>query len=384
MPSPPTLPLSVLDLAPIAAGSSARRALRNSVDLARHAERLGYRRYWVAEHHLTAGVAAAAPAPLVALLASATSRIRVGSGAVLLGNYAPAAVAEQFGTVAALHPGRVDLGLGRSGQHRLRDAARLFDASERPASPGGRTVDGVHLPARPPAAFRDPAVRARLETLQALLHPRPDGGREYLAEVTEILDLLAGRYRAADGTEVRAPAAEGADLAVWIFGSSAGASASAAGRLSLPYVSNYHVSPATVVESADAYRAAFVPSAARPRPYLVVSADVVVAEDAATARHLASPHARWVLSIRAGDGAIPYPHPDESATVAWTDAQRALVADRVRTQLVGDPETVVRRLAALRDLTGADELVVTTVTHDHADRVRSYELLAEAWRRAQP
>jgi alkanesulfonate monooxygenase SsuD/methylene tetrahydromethanopterin reductase-like flavin-dependent oxidoreductase (luciferase family) len=372
------VPLSVLDLSPVVSGQTAADALRNTLDLARRTEEFGYHRYWVAEHHLAPGVASAAPAVLVALVASATRRIRVGSGAVLLGHYSPLVVAEQFGTVAHLHPGRVDLGLGRAGFGRARDLAKRFEA--RPAE--SRVVDGLLIPGRP--KVNPDRVRERLEEQERLLGTYTDGNgqstSDYQDQVRRILGFVAGEARGEDGRPLHATAAEGADLEVWVLGSSAGASSTAAAELGLPYAANYHVSPSTVLESVTAYRDAFVASERLAKPHVLVSADVVVAEDEATARELASPYGQWVLSIRGGDGAIPFPSAAEAATFRWTDDTRAVVADRVNTQLVGTPESVVRQLRTLRDATDADELVITTVTHDHADRVRSYELLAQAWR----
>ncbi|MFD0474800.1 LLM class flavin-dependent oxidoreductase [Nonomuraea thailandensis] len=153
------------------------------------------------------------------------------------------------------------------------------------------------------------------------------------------------------------------------------------GGAGLPFAANYHVSPASVLEAVEAYREAFKPSSELAEPYVVVSADAVVAGDEATARELASPYALWVRSIRTGAGAMRYATPAEAAAHSWTDAERELVRDRVETQFVGTPGQVAERLRVLRRVTGADELLVTTITHDHDDRVRSYELLAEAWNR---
>jgi alkanesulfonate monooxygenase SsuD/methylene tetrahydromethanopterin reductase-like flavin-dependent oxidoreductase (luciferase family) len=154
-----------------------------------------------------------------------------------------------------------------------------------------------------------------------------------------------------------------------------------AGRNGLRFAGNYHVSPATVLDAVEGYRAAFVASAELPEPYVTVSADVVVAEDDATARDLAAGYGAWVHSIRSGEGAIQFPTPEQAAARHWSDEERALVTDRVDTQFVGSPRTVADQLEILRDATGADELVITTITHDHADRVRSYELLASEWQR---
>jgi luciferase family oxidoreductase group 1 len=382
MPTPPT-PLSILDLSPVVTGQSAAEALRNTVELARHAEQLGYRRYWLAEHHLAVGAAAASPAVLIAAVAEATSKIRVGSGAVLLGHHPPLVVAEQFGTLAHLHPGRIDLGLGRSAFKRPGDLAKKFSTPSGGSAPESKVVDGLLVPAKPEVDISSTRFPDRVERQQRLLGTGVDspGGvpEEYRDQVEHVLQFVGGEFRTPEGEPVHATPAEGADLDVWILGSSAGPSSAAAGALGLPFAANYHVSPSTVLESVAAYREAFVPSTKLNRPHVSVSADVVVADTDAAARELASPYGQWVLSVRNGEGAIRFPSPTETAEFRWTEEQRSAVADRVDTQIVGSPETVVRKLTALRDATGADELVITTITHDHVDRIRSYELLAEAW-----
>lgn len=374
-------PLSVLDLSPIVSGQTSADALRNTIDLAQRTENLGYNRYWVAEHHLTPGVASASPAVLIALIAGATSRIRVGSAAVLLGHHSPLVVAEQFGTVAQLHPGRVDLGLGRSGLVRARDFVNRFaDPADGPA-PEGKLVNGLLIPPKPRALAKSGRFLARIEEQGRLLSvgEPAENPLNYRAQVEQILQFTAGEFRTTDGEPVHAVPTEGADLDVWVLGSSAGESSAAAGALGLPFGANYHVSPSTVLESVASYREAFKPSSHLERPHVAVSADVVVADTEEKALELATPYAPWVHSIRAGAGAIPFPTPEEAAEFPWTDQARELVADRIDTQLIGTPETVAQKLATLRDATGADELVITTVTHDHNDRVRSYELLAKAW-----
>ncbi|MEZ0446936.1 LLM class flavin-dependent oxidoreductase [Cellulomonas sp. ICMP 17802] len=378
------VPLSVLDLAPVPAGSTGAAALRSAVDRAQRLERLGYRRVWFAEHHLAPGVASAAPGVLAALAASATSTIRVGSAAVLLGTTSPAVAAEQFGTVAALHPGRVDLGLGRASfPPPGKDASAAPDASAPgngrvPASATeARVVDGLLVPAAPPFTFADPDLRARFVAQQQFLSAgrTPEPFRD---ELSTVLALQAGTARAGDRS-VTSPAVEGSDLALWVLASSAGESARVAGELGLPLAANYHVSPATVLETVAAYRAAFTPGVL-DRPYVVVSADVLVADTQARADELADPFAEWVLSIRSGASAIPYPRP--GTTTPWElrgEDERALLRDRLDTRIVGDPSTVVRGLDAVVRATGADELLVTTITHDPADTARSDELLARAW-----
>ncbi|MFY1584917.1 LLM class flavin-dependent oxidoreductase [Micromonospora sp. WMMD734] len=371
----PSTALSVLDLSPVPAGGTVADALRHTVDLARQVEQFGYRRYWVAEHHLAAGVASAAPAVLIGQVAAATSVLRVGSGALLVGHRTALSVVEEFGTLATLHPGRIDLGIGRSGPPRA-DAAREPAASVAPPA-GARVVDGLLIPA--PFSYAHLAAAPRYALATALLHQagaRPPG---FAGQLDDILALLRGDYRDADGLDAHAVPGEGVDLQVWLLGSSGGESARLAGARGLPFAANYHVSPATVLDAVTAYRAAFRPSAVLAKPYLVVSADVVVADTDAEARRLATPYGHWVHSIRSGVGAIPYPSPEQAAALPWTDADRQLVADRLDTRFVGAPDTVAERLRTLRDVTDADELLVTTITHDHADRVRSYQLLAKEW-----
>ncbi|MEU8963802.1 MULTISPECIES: LLM class flavin-dependent oxidoreductase [unclassified Streptomyces] len=371
------IPLGVLDLVPISSGSTATEALHNSIDLARQAERLGYARYWYAEHHLNPGVAGTSPAVVLALTAAATSTIRIGSGAVQLGHRTALSTVEEFGLVDALHPGRLDLGLGRSG-------GRPPGAPAAPV-PGatpvidGRAPNGLRIPPRFSFAHLLGSPRVALQR-KLLLLPGAES-QPYGEQIDDVLDLLAGTYRSADGIEAHVVPGEGADIQVWILGSSGGESAEAAGRNGLRFAANYHVSPGTVLEAAEGYRAAFQPSEALDEPYLTVSADVVVAEDEETARELATGYGLWVRSIRTAEGAIPFPTPDEARAHTWSEADRALVRDRTKTQFVGSPGSVADQLTQLQEATGADELLITTITHDHKDRVRSYELLAEEWRK---
>ena len=377
-----TTPLAVLDLVPISSGSSAAEALRNSIDLAQTAERLGYARYWFAEHHLNPGVAGTSPAVVLALTAAATSTIRIGSGAVQMGHRTALSVVEEFGLIDALHPGRLDLGLGRS------PGGRPAGPDPRADPPGAGTAispevakarNGLLIP--PKFDSRELFGSPRFVMQKALLQLPGAKSQDYAEQVGDVLALLRGTYRSANGEHARAVPGEGARVQVWILGSSGGQSADVAGSNGLRFGANYHVSPATVVEAVDGYRAAFRPSADLDRPYVSVSADVVVADDEATARELAAGYGLWVRSIRSGEGAINFPTPQQARRHIWTDADRELVADRVDTQFVGSPAQVADKLEQLRDATEADELLVTTITHDHADRVRSYQLLAEEWRR---
>lgn len=374
---PASVPLSILDLSPVPPGGTGADALRHTVELARAAEAAGYRRYWVAEHHLTPGVASSSTPVLIGLVAGATSTIRVGSGAVQMPMTPPLQIAEQFGTVAAVHPGRVDLGLGRFDIHKI--LAKIQERSPPPADapppPPSRHVDGLLIPSpgRVPAA--DLSGFLTLAERMGVSGEAPD----HAAQVREILSYFRGTATRPDGTPIHAMPAEGADLEVWLLGSSPGVSAQTAGALGLPFAVNYHTIPTTVLDTVAAYRAAFVPSATLDRPHVMVSADVVVAGTDQDARDLAAPYGQWVLDIRTGRGAQPYVTPAEARAREWTDAERAGVADRVDTQFVGSPTTVRDDLEILVKATGADELLVTTITTDPADRIRSHELLAEVW-----
>jgi luciferase family oxidoreductase group 1 len=372
------IPLAVLDLVPISSGSTAAQALGNSIDLAQHAERLGYTRYWFAEHHLNTGVAGTSPAVLLALTAAETSTIRLGSGAVQMGHRTALATVEEFGLLDCLHPGRFDLGLGRSGGKPTAPALSAPHAATAHALTNGRTHTGLLIPEKfdPTGLLKSP----RMALHKALLQLPGAQSQNYTEQVDDILALIADTY-SADGQEAHVVPGGGADLQIWILGSSAGESAVVAGRRGLRFAANYHVAPATVLEASDSYRAAFRPSAELDRPYVAVSADVVVADDEANARDLAAGYGLWVRSIRTAEGAIPYPTPDEARAHAWTDGDRELVADRVETQFVGSAAQVADQLERLRDATQADELIITTITHDHQDRLRSYELLADEWAR---
>jgi len=367
------VPLSVLDLVPVPSGSSGGEALRNSIDLARSAESFGYRRYWFAEHHLNPGVAGTSPAVVLALVAGATSTIRLGSGAVQMGHRTALSTVEEFGLLDATFPSRFDLGLGRSGGGPREPA--LVGAST--AVVDGRTANGLRIPR--PFSFAKLIGSPRFAMQKTLLLLPGAKAQNYTEQVDDVLALIAGTYRSADGAEAHVVPGEGADIELWVMGSSGGESAQVAGARGLRFGANYHVSPATVLEAVEGYRSAFQPSADLDRPYVAVSADVVVADDEATAGRLASGYGQWVLSIRSGSGAIPFPTPEEAATHSWTDDEWSVVEDRVATQFVGTPAQVADQLEILRDAVDADELIVTTITHDHRDRVRSYQLLAEEW-----
>ena len=366
------IPLSILDLAPISAGSDVATALRNTIDLAQHAERWGFHRFWIAEHHFV-GVASSAPAVLIGQIAAATNRIRVGAAAIQLSHTTAAAVVESFGMLEAFHPGRIDLGVGR-GQRR--------DTGFKPKQPSAKTrpprqwreVDGVVIPL--PFDLRGLLDTERVRATMGILQQPEAVSPDFAEQLADILAMLDGSYEA-EGFDVHAVPGEGSGLTPWVFGSTRGQSARVAGARGLPFVASYHITPATALEAIEAYRDTFVPSAALKRPYVVVSADVVVADDSATAKHLATGYGQWVYSIRTGVGAMRYPDPDDCPPL--TEEQMPVVKDRLETQFVGDPDEVAERLFALQRLTDADELVVTSVTHRHEDRLRSHRLIAERW-----
>ncbi|MEU4688808.1 LLM class flavin-dependent oxidoreductase [Actinoplanes sp. NPDC023714] len=370
-----SVPLSILDLSPLVSGeTSPRPALLRTLDLARQAEQFGYHRYWVAEHHFTPGVASSQPALLLGQIAAVTDHIRLGSGAVQTGHQTALTIVEQFGLLDALHPGRLDLGIGRSGQAKTEV---LREQRKHAAPQEERVVDGLLIPK--PFSWA-PIFASKRTALASSLLSQPGAEPLGLAEILDQIEaLLAGPVGDGDGNEVVAVPGAGADLQLWLLGSSGGESARTAGARGLPFAANYHVAPAKVLEAAEAYRESFVPSPSLSAPRLMVSADVLVAEDDETARRLAAPFALWVHSIRTGFGAVPFPSIEEAQGYEWTDESRALVKDRVDTRFVGSPRTVADKLRTLQRVTGADELLITTIAHDHTDRVRSYELLAKEW-----
>jgi alkanesulfonate monooxygenase SsuD/methylene tetrahydromethanopterin reductase-like flavin-dependent oxidoreductase (luciferase family) len=379
------VPLGVLDLVPVVSGSDAHKAVCNALDLVQVAEQLGYRRYWFAEHHLNAGVAGSAPALLIAMAGATTEHIRLGSGGVQSGHRTALSVVEEFGLLDAMYPGRVDLGIGRSGgQTFLKEKLARSGGDERAAPRAEKapaqdryTDNGLLIPA--PPSLRHLASAPRIALTADMLQQDDAKSAEYGDLVEDILGLLRGTYRSKDGLDPNPVPGAGAQVEPWILGSSPGESAAVAGRLGLRFAASYHISPASALGAARAYREAFVPSSTLERPYVAVSADVVVAPDDETARHLAAGYAHWVRSIRCGEGAIPFPDADEAARRPWTPEDEALVHDRVASQFVGSPATVVQGLERLQQAAQADEIIVTTITHSHFDRLRSFALLAHEW-----
>ncbi|WP_205741125.1 LLM class flavin-dependent oxidoreductase [Haloactinopolyspora alba] len=325
--------MSVLDLAPVVQGSAPARALSQTLDLARHVDALGYRRYWVAEHHSMPGIASSAPAVLIGAVAAATSGMRVGSGGVMLPNHVPLVVAEQFGTLEALHPGRIDLGIGRA--------------------PGTDSVTAR-------------ALRRSAEGLSA---------EEFPQQLAELRAFFSGVWP--DGHPYgRITATPGAGLAppIWLLGSS-GYSAQAAAALGLPFSFAHHFSSANTEPAVQLYRSSFQPSETLEKPYAMVAVSVVLADDDEHAAWLAKPGQLSMLRVRSGSPG-PLPTPEQAAAYEFSDADLAAMEPFLGGQVVGGPDTVRRELSSLLDRTGADELMVVTTVSPHADRVRSYEKLA--------
>jgi luciferase family oxidoreductase group 1 len=340
VPSRLPVPLSVLDLCPVPTGGSTREALRRSVDLARHVERWGYSRYWVAEHHNMPGIASSAPAVLTGQIASSTSVIRVGSGGVMLPNHAPLTVAEQFGMLEAMYPGRIDLGIGRAPGTDRATARALRRGAE------GLSAAGY---------------ASQVAELRAYFADRP-------AQDSPAQDHQAG--------QIRAIPAEGNEPAVWLLGST-GYSAEMAGLLGLPFAFAYHISAANARPALALYRRVFRPSARLAEPYCLISVSVLCAEDTEAARWRHGSTRLSTLRLRAGHPST-LPSPLEAADRAYSDAEQAVIAEATASHVVGDPATVAEQLGRLAETTGADELMLTTSTFAHADRLASYELLAPA------
>ncbi len=332
MPTP--FPISVLDTSPVVAGSTPAQALRNTLDLAHHAERLGYHRYWLAEHHNMPGIASAATAVLIGQVAAATSTMRVGSGGIMLPNHAPLVVAEQFGTLESLFPGRIDLGLGRApGTDRL-------TASALRRSPGVATGD------------------------------------EFPGELGELLAFFRGSFPASHPfSRITAVPGQGAMPPIWLLGSS-DYSARLAGVLGMPFAFAHHFSAASTMPALELYRAQFSPSDALAEPYVMLAVNVTLADDDERAAWIAASGVQWFLRMRTGRPGL-LPTPEEAAASPMSDAEQDLVNGWTAGRVIGGPETVTRQLTDLLERTGADELMVTTNVHSHTERLRSYELLAQ-------
>lgn len=322
------LAISVLDLVGMRTGESAGSAIARSVDLARHVEKWKYKRYWLAEHHSISGLACSATAVLIGHVAAATDAIRVGSGGVMLPNHAPLVVAEQFGTLEALYPGRIDLGLGRA--------------------PGGD-----------------------FETMRALRRDLGQNGDDFPALLEELRTYL-GPER--PGQVVRAIPGQGSNVPITLLGSS-GFSAQLAARLGLPFAFAAHFAPDYLYAAAELYREQFRPSDAHRKPYLMVAVQVIAAETDATARRLfTTSQQRFLRLIR--NQPVELLPPVDSMEPLWTDWERAAVDNKTRAAVVGSEATVKAGLQNLVRDTGANEVIVVTDTYEHRDRLESYERVA--------
>ncbi|MBA2545967.1 MAG: LLM class flavin-dependent oxidoreductase [Solirubrobacterales bacterium] len=336
MSTAPELPLSVLDLAIVPEGSEPGEALRNSVELARHVERLGYRRHWVAEHHNMPGIASSAPAVLAAELAASTSTIRVGSGGVMLPNHAPLVVAEQFGTLVGLHPGRIDLGIGRA--------------------PGTDRITASALRRSPdPISVED----------------FPQSLGELLGFFDESFYPEGHPYR-----EITATPGQGMRPEVWLLGSS-DYSAQAAGTLGLPFSFAHHFSPRNTVPAMKVYRESFKPSKWLDEPHGMVACAVICAPDDDEARYLAGPSRLSFARLRQGRPGR-FPTPEEAASHKFSAQEEASVKSVSGSAVIGGPEKVREGLNDLAERTGAQELMLTTMVYAQEHRLRSYGLVAEA------
>ena len=322
-------PVSILDLSPINQGSDAAQSFRNSLDLARHAERWGYRRFWLAEHHGMPGIASAATAVLIGHIAAGTSRIRVGAGGIMLPNHSPLVIAEQFGTLESLFPGRIDLGLGRA--------------------PGADPI-----------------------TARALRRNLASAAEEFPLDVQELADY----FSAAPRQPVRAVPGTGLDVPLWILGSSL-YGAQLAAMLGLPYAFASHFAPAQMMQAIAVYRAQFRPSARLPRPYVMLGFNVCAADTTEEARYHATSMQQAFVNLRSGRPS-QLPPPIEGYADRISADERAMLDQVLSCSAIGSPPMVQ---AALRDFagrTGADELIIASQIFDHTARLRSYEITARA------
>ena len=320
--------ISVLDLAPIPEGSTPADALHNARSLAQHAERLGYQRYWLAEHHNMVGIASAATAVAIGFVAGGTSTIRVGAGGIMLPNHSPLVIAEQFGTLATLYPGRIDLGLGRA--------------------PGSDGYTQRALRRDPEAADHFPEDVAEL---QALLGPVQPGQR------------------------VQAVPGGGTNVPLWILGSSL-YGAQVAAHFGLPYAFASHFAPDALMQALQVYRQYFRPSAQLARPHAMVGVNVIAAETDAAARRLFTSVQQSFTNMFRGTRGKLLP-PIDDIECYWTPAEKAQASAMLACSFVGSAETVRREMGAFLARTGADELMVAGAIHSHTARLRSYEILAE-------
>ena len=327
------IPLSVLDLVPVGSNDSAAAAVHRVGNLARLAERLGYVRYWFAEHHGMQSVASSAPEILIGHVASATTKLRVGSGGIMLPNHAPLRIAEAFRTLAALHPGRIDLGIGRA------------PGSDQTASRALRAVDGGHFP----------QLLGEMLTLSGQAEFPPSHWMKNLAAMPNDAPLPP----------------------IWILGSS-GASAHMAGSAGMGYSFASHFSPAPAAPAFEAYRQSFVPSVQFPQPHTILGVAVVCAETQEEANIIATSMDLLWVSIHRGEF-IPLPSPEEAMRYPYSAAERRIVDERRALTVIGPPDLVAQQIESKARACGASEVMITSNIYDHATRLRSYELLTSAF-----
>ena len=318
-------PLSILDLAPITEGSSAAQSFRNSLDLARHGDRGGYQRFWLAEHHGMPGIASAATSILIGHIAGGTSTIRVGAGGIMLPNHSPLVIAEQFGTLESLYPGRIDLGLGRA--------------------PGSDQA-----------------------TAHALRRNLVSDSDEFPQDVMELIDYLATEPR----NPIRAVPGRGLNVPIWILGSSL-FGAQLAASLGLPYAFASHFAPAQMLQAIAVYRSSFRPSDRLPAPYVMLGFNVIAAETDAEARWLATSMQQAFINLRSGHPS-QLPPPKEGYLESLGSPERAMLNQVLQCSAIGSPETVARELEAFVARTSADELMINSNIFGHKERLRSYEI----------
>ncbi|UGY02773.1 LLM class flavin-dependent oxidoreductase [Bradyrhizobium quebecense] len=321
--------LSILDLVRVTEETDARGALYNARDVARHAEALGYRRIWVAEHHNMAGIASAATSVVIGHIAAGTKTIRVGAGGIMLPNHAPYVIAEQFGTLARLFPDRIDLGLGRA--------------------PGTDQL-----------------------TLRALRRT-PESAENFPQDVLEVQAFLAA---AGPNQRIQAVPAAGTDVPLWILGSS-NFGAMLAGELGLPYAFASHFAPELLIQALQIYRARFKPSEQLQHPYTMVGVNIIAADTDAEARRLATTQQMSFANIFRGARGLSQPPIDDIETY-WSPSEKAQAMRMLARSIIGSPETVRAGIDALVAETGADELMIVSDVYDHQKRLRSFELIAEA------
>lgn len=323
------IPFSILDLAPVAEGATPADAFRNSLDLAQHGERWGYKRFWLAEHHNMSGIASAATSVVIAHIAGGTRTIRVGSGGIMLPNHAPLVIAEQFGTLESLFPGRIDLGLGRA-------------------------------PGTDMATAR--ALRRDLET----------SGDRFPQDV---LELQAWFAPAGPGQRIRAVPGAGLEVPIWLLGSSL-FSAQLAAQLGLPFAFASHFAPAAMMQAFELYRTRFQPSEQLDRPYAMAGVNVFAADSDAEGQRLFTSLLQQFINLHRGSPGRLQPPVDDIEAVS-TPMERAGAERALSCSFIGAPETVASGLRSFIATTGADELIVTAQIHDHAARLRSFEIAAE-------